>query len=664
MTAVSTSTQSLPPVTESAPPKADNAVDAGNFLALLNVGTVNAQENISAAPSSDAPRRTSPRDDARDNASDQRPASAPRNNNDNDTTRVANQLPPLREAVAPRPQASDTTPKPEKPATAKPASDTKSATAVNDKGETTQSADNAQDADTAARQKKIREQLSDQLGDISQILQALIAALSNAQPSGAQTTAPGETTIPAASTSTAPDLAALAALLAAPPETTAESETVTATADAATGQPAIPVSSTATLVIPAGLQNTADSKTDLDLLKNLQSLLQKLQDSVQAVDPSPTPSVTATTAQNTPTPVITQAAPQAPATNLQAIAETVQQGVTALAQRFAATQATDDAKPEDSAPLSLPAGATVTTETTTAPVKPENLFAALKERIAQVRDRLQSLNNENETVYAQAKTALQQQFEAAQASYKDSVTAQALADASGQAPIAAAASTAAAPANAIPNTPSYFTAPPVAIVIAASTVENGTDSQTGQQQNQQQGEQRPAAITPASAGQAASTDTTGRSQAPSFARALSHATISLPLQEQVAFQVKTAISDGTSRIRIQLDPADLGKMDIKLTVDADGKTGVSIMVDSKSTLDLLQRDASSLTRALNDAGLSADSSSLSFNLRGGQQEGQQHNEQASSTYKKAQPEEDEQPILGVTSRNYVVNLAEGLDIQI
>ena len=39
-------------------------------------------------------------------------------------------------------------------------------------------------------------------------------------------------------------------------------------------------------------------------------------------------------------------------------------------------------------------------------------------------------------------------------------------------------------------------------------------------------------------------------------------------------------------------------------------------VERSETLDLLQRDARSLERALNDAGLKADSGSLEFNLRG------------------------------------------------
>lgn len=151
----------------------------------------------------------------------------------------------------------------------------------------------------------------------------------------------------------------------------------------------------------------------------------------------------------------------------------------------------------------------------------------------------------------------------------------------------------------------------------------------------------------------------------SFAGAMEKAANPAPLHEQVAFQVKTALADGSSKISIRLDPAELGKLDIKLNVGADGKTGVVITADHRSTLDLLQRDAQGLMRALADAGLQADSSSLSFNLRGGQQDGQQHERaQVAQHYQKAQPEDESDLAANVLTRSYVVNLASGLDIKI
>ena len=92
---------------------------------------------------------------------------------------------------------------------------------------------------------------------------------------------------------------------------------------------------------------------------------------------------------------------------------------------------------------------------------------------------------------------------------------------------------------------------------------------------------------------------------------------------QVAINVQQAVKSGTDHIQIQLQPADLGTIDVKLNVNHDGRVTVVVSADRSDTLNLLQQDAGGLTQALRDAGLQADSSSLSFNLRGGFQFQQQ-----------------------------------------
>ena len=62
---------------------------------------------------------------------------------------------------------------------------------------------------------------------------------------------------------------------------------------------------------------------------------------------------------------------------------------------------------------------------------------------------------------------------------------------------------------------------------------------------------------------------------------------------------------------------------MKLSINHDGRVTMVVSADRSDTLNLLQQDQASLTQALRDAGLSADSSSLSFNLRGGFQFNQQ-----------------------------------------
>ena len=140
------------------------------------------------------------------------------------------------------------------------------------------------------------------------------------------------------------------------------------------------------------------------------------------------------------------------------------------------------------------------------------------------------------------------------------------------------------------------------------------------------------------------------------------------ITEQVAFQVKTAAGSGDSKISIQLHPNDLGKVDVTLDVGANGKTSVNVTADNKQTLDLLQSNSSSLQKALSDAGLTTDSSSLSFNLRGGNQgqgQNQQNQYQAANNYSKSQPTEEETiaPIATVT-RAYTMQVQDGLDMKV
>jgi hypothetical protein len=84
----------------------------------------------------------------------------------------------------------------------------------------------------------------------------------------------------------------------------------------------------------------------------------------------------------------------------------------------------------------------------------------------------------------------------------------------------------------------------------------------------------------------------------------------------VAVQITKAAADGLDKISIQLKPESLGRIDVQLQVAHDGRVNANIAVHRQDTLDLLQRDARTLERALQDAGLRTDSGSLNFNLSG------------------------------------------------
>ncbi len=93
----------------------------------------------------------------------------------------------------------------------------------------------------------------------------------------------------------------------------------------------------------------------------------------------------------------------------------------------------------------------------------------------------------------------------------------------------------------------------------------------------------------------------------------------VPVTEQVAVRITNAANAGTERVQIQLRPEHLGRVEVKLDFNADGRVTATVTADRPETLAQLQRDASSLDRALQQAGLDTDSGGMNFNLRNGGQ---------------------------------------------
>ncbi len=83
----------------------------------------------------------------------------------------------------------------------------------------------------------------------------------------------------------------------------------------------------------------------------------------------------------------------------------------------------------------------------------------------------------------------------------------------------------------------------------------------------------------------------------------------------IALQIARNVQKGINRFDIRLDPPELGRIDVRMEVQRDGHVAAHLTVESAQTLDLLQRDQRALQQALTDAGLQANSDSLSFSLR-------------------------------------------------
>lgn len=119
-------------------------------------------------------------------------------------------------------------------------------------------------------------------------------------------------------------------------------------------------------------------------------------------------------------------------------------------------------------------------------------------------------------------------------------------------------------------------------------------------------------------------DATAQLTAPKTARA--SALNATQVLEQVTVKLNQQARNGQDQITIQLRPADLGRVDIKLHFHDGAVTG-TVTADQQSTLDMLAKDSRSLERALQEAGLRADPGSLSFQLRDSGQQAAQRNAQ-------------------------------------
>jgi flagellar hook-length control protein FliK len=90
---------------------------------------------------------------------------------------------------------------------------------------------------------------------------------------------------------------------------------------------------------------------------------------------------------------------------------------------------------------------------------------------------------------------------------------------------------------------------------------------------------------------------------------------STPNVPALAVEIAAKSQSGAKQFDIRLDPPELGRVEVRLSIDATGKASAHLSADTPQTLDLLQKDAPALTRALRDAGLDVSQDGLNFSLR-------------------------------------------------
>jgi len=132
----------------------------------------------------------------------------------------------------------------------------------------------------------------------------------------------------------------------------------------------------------------------------------------------------------------------------------------------------------------------------------------------------------------------------------------------------------------------------------------------------------------------------------------------------VAVEIVSQVQAGKHHFEIRLDPPELGRIDVKLDVDGDGRVTTRLVVDRAETLDLLRRDASQLERALQQAGLKTSDNALEFSLR---QQGFAQNDQPQDGHSARITVSDDDPApLEALRQGYgrLLGLGGGLDIRV
>lgn len=113
----------------------------------------------------------------------------------------------------------------------------------------------------------------------------------------------------------------------------------------------------------------------------------------------------------------------------------------------------------------------------------------------------------------------------------------------------------------------------------------------------------------------AAAQATAQAQAEATAKATSaESTRPTPLHI-VPIEIGAKALAGNRRFDIRLDPAELGRVDVSLEISGKGEVSAKLTVDRVETLQLLQRDARTLERAFEQAGLKPSEGGVEMSLR-------------------------------------------------
>ena len=134
----------------------------------------------------------------------------------------------------------------------------------------------------------------------------------------------------------------------------------------------------------------------------------------------------------------------------------------------------------------------------------------------------------------------------------------------------------------------------------------------------------------------------------------------------LALQIAVTAQSGKSRFEIRLDPAELGRIDVRIDVDRHGQFTSHLTVEKSETLAMLRQDAPQLQRALDNAEFKTGDGGLQFSLRDQSSSSQNTGDETGRNAQRLIISEDDTIPAAVAGRTYgrMSGSGSGVDIRV
>jgi flagellar hook-length control protein FliK len=141
--------------------------------------------------------------------------------------------------------------------------------------------------------------------------------------------------------------------------------------------------------------------------------------------------------------------------------------------------------------------------------------------------------------------------------------------------------------------------------------------------------------------------------------------VAVPLSG-LALEIAASARSGKSRFEIRLDPADLGRIDVRIDVDRSGQVTSHVTVEKPETLSMLRQDAPQLQRQLDDAGFKTGSGGLQFSLRDQSSSNQNNGDETGRNAQRLVVSSEDPTPAAVVGRTYgrMLGSSSGVDIKV